>query len=534
MADMSFERVTMGTLFTDHKNLAVPTYQRGYAWTNQEWEDFWNDLAEVLDENEEDHFLGQVVTNKLDSNDYVVDGQQRVTTSTIFLAVLRDSFTNLDSERARMRAQDLQKKYIGRRGHFNFTQAEQVADFFSRLIQNEAFSFNEVKGQASQDSERNFVKAYDYLYKRVAERIKDFATVDDRVEFLEDLQDAFLDHMFVMKISTPDEASAFVIFETLNARGRDLNSSDLLKNHLFRKASGDPDIQRHWEEMMTPLDFNSDRATKFIRAYWNGTHDFVTEKKLYRALNRSVVTKSDATRLVQKLSDLSDEFASMLDPKNQISFHNETLINNLYILNQLGAKTFYPLILVMVEKEFDETEIGQVLHKIISFTIRNFTIGGLVANKFEKSFANIARQLSDGKIFTVNEINSLIAEEMVDDQKFENDLALATLPTEKTAKYVLSELAYPNDENKIVLPDVKVTYINENVENKDRIGNKLLVTKEEAKAFKDSASRKAETIANSKFEGTRTWANKLNVMTSEEIDARQQEWIKAALLIWSK
>ncbi len=88
MAEMSFERITLGTLFSDNKNLAVPTYQRGYAWTNQEWEDFWNDLVEVLDENEDDHFLGQVVTNKLDSRDYVVDGQQRVTTSTMFLAVL--------------------------------------------------------------------------------------------------------------------------------------------------------------------------------------------------------------------------------------------------------------------------------------------------------------------------------------------------------------------------------------------------------------------------------------------------------------
>lgn len=534
MAEMSFERITLGTLFSDNKNLAVPTYQRGYAWTNQEWEDFWNDLVEVLDENEDDHFLGQVVTNKLDSRDYVVDGQQRVTTSTIFLAVLRDSFNSLDSERARMRAQDLQKKYIGRRGNYNFTQSEQVAEFFSRLIQNDAFSFSEVKGQAGQDSERNFVKAYDYLYKRVGARIKDFNTIDDRVEFLEDLQDAFLDHMFVMKISTPDEASAFVIFETLNARGRDLNSSDLLKNHLFRKASGDPDIQHHWEEMMTPLDFNSDRATKFIRAYWNGTHEFVTEKKLYRALNRSVETKSDATRLVQKLSDLSDEFASMLDPKTQISFHNETLINNLYVLNQLGAKTFYPLILVMVEKEFDEAEIAQVLYKIISFTIRNFTIGGLVANKFEKSFATIARKLSDGKISTVKDINDLISEEMVDNQQFENALKSASLPTEKTTKYILSELSYPDDESKILLTDVKVTYINENVENKDRIGNKLLITKKDAKSFKDASSRKQEVIANSKFEDTRKWAGKVNVMTSEEIDKRQASWVRSALLIWAK
>ena len=210
------------------------------------------------------------------------------------------------------------------------------------------------------------------------------------------------------------------------------------------------------------------------------------------------------------------------------------MINNLYVLNQLGAKTFYPLILVMVEKEFDEAEIAQVLYKIISFTIRNFTIGGLVANKFEKSFATIARKLSDGKISTVKDINDLISEEMVDNQQFENALKSASLPTEKTTKYILSELSYPDDESKILLTDVKVTYINENVENKDRIGNKLLITKKEAKSFKDASSRKQEVIANSKFEDTRKWAGKVNVMTSEEIDKRQASWVQSALLIWAK
>ena len=106
--------------------------------------------------------------------------------------------------------------------------------------------------------------------------------------------------------------------------------------------------------------------------------------------------------------------------------------------------------------------------------------------------------------------------------------------TEKTTKYILYELSYPDDESKILLTDVKVTYINENVENKDRIGNKLLITKKEAKSFKDASSRKQEVIANSKFEDTRKWAGKVNVMTSEEIDKRQASWVRSALLIWAK
>lgn len=535
---MNFDKVTLSTLFNDYKNLAVPTYQRGYAWTKQEWEDFWNDLNEVIDENEDDHFLGQIVTNKLDGYEYIVDGQQRITTATIFLAVLRNAFKAVGDPRADMRGDDIQKKFIYSKGNYHFKQVDSVNEFFQELVQRASTDVAEVKKQATQESEKNFVKAFDYLEKKVNEQVMQYTTVSDKVEYLELLQDAFLDQMFIMKISTPDEASAFVIFETLNARGRDLNSSDLLKNHLFRMAKGDEEVQLLWDSMMDPLDFDSNKATRFIRSYWNGTHEFVTEKQLYRAMSRSIKTAHDAKAFVTKLEALSDDFASLVDPKNQIAFSDPRVVDNLQILNMLGAKTFYPLILVMAEKlvdgHFSEYDIAIVLHKIISFTIRNFTIGGLVANKYEKSFSTIARKLSSGTITTVNEINDLIAAEMVDDLVFRNDIQTAKISTEKAARYVLYELAYANEQGKVVLDESTVTYLNENVEDKERIGNKVLVTKNEGKEFKKTLSKKPLVFESAKYDNTRVLQGQLNVMTSEEITARQSAWANLATEIWAK
>ncbi|WP_336402223.1 DUF262 domain-containing protein [Lacticaseibacillus pabuli] len=45
---MNFEKQTLDVLFSEGNNLAIPMYQRGYAWGVQEWEDFWNDLTEVV------------------------------------------------------------------------------------------------------------------------------------------------------------------------------------------------------------------------------------------------------------------------------------------------------------------------------------------------------------------------------------------------------------------------------------------------------------------------------------------------------
>ncbi|WP_054750709.1 DUF262 domain-containing protein [Lacticaseibacillus thailandensis] len=286
MTEMNFARKSIQSLLTENSNFAVPAYQRGYAWDVNQWEDFWSDLQEVVSSDEDDHFLGQVVVNNLDGRAYIVDGQQRVTTVVIMLALLRDQFAHLtDSPKAQVRAEDIQNDLICRNGNYVFTQSEQLSDYFRQLIQvpNE---FEAYSKQAKIDSEKNFVKAYNYFNNKIQAAFKTRKTIPERLEYLELQKKMLLEHEFVMLISTNDESSAFIIFETLNARGRDLDSSDLLKNHLFRKAKGDDTIKHYWDQMMDPLGYSSSVATKFIRSYWNATEPFTTEKKLYRSLSQ--------------------------------------------------------------------------------------------------------------------------------------------------------------------------------------------------------------------------------------------------------
>lgn len=535
MTEMNFARKSIQSLLSENDNFAVPAYQRGYAWDINEWEDFWTDLQEVVHSNEDDHFLGQVVVNNLDGKAFIVDGQQRVTTIVILLAVLRDEFLGLkDSPKAQVRAEDIQSDLIRRNGHYIFTQSEQLGTFFQKLIQVPG-GFTEFSGEAKLDGEKNFVKAYKHFDHKIKEDFKKLNTVPERLSYLELQRRMLLDHEFVMLISTDDESSAFIIFETLNARGRDLNSSDLLKNHLFRKAKGDDDIKHDWDRMMDPLGYNSAMATKFIRSYWNATHTFTTEKKLYRALSREITTANEAREFVRKLADLADDYVSLADPKRESVFTDKTLVRNISVLNLLGAKTFYPLILVMIDRGgFSEADIAHVLFKIISFTVRNFTIGGLVANKYEKSFATIANDLYSGAINTVAEINQKISEQMTDDQQFRNDIATASVKTERAAKYILAELAYTDEVEKIDLSDVKVLKLNANVEDNDRIGNKFLLTKAEARNAKRSSTAKWNAVNHAQFAETRALSGQVNHITSAGINARQAQWAQEATNIWPK
>lgn len=84
------------------RHFVVPQYQRSYAWTDVNLIDFWTDMQRsILDGGE--YFLGSFVLSKEDSQDYfsIIDGQQRIATTTILLAAMRDAYReNGESELA--------------------------------------------------------------------------------------------------------------------------------------------------------------------------------------------------------------------------------------------------------------------------------------------------------------------------------------------------------------------------------------------------------------------------------------------------
>ena len=86
---------TIGSIFSDSYAFEVPPYQRPYAWEQEQTRALLDDLIDAMDNKEVNggvYFLGSIVLIKSpnDSQSKVVDGQQRLTTLTILLSVLRD------------------------------------------------------------------------------------------------------------------------------------------------------------------------------------------------------------------------------------------------------------------------------------------------------------------------------------------------------------------------------------------------------------------------------------------------------------
>ena len=73
----------------------IPRFQRAYSWEKENITDFWSDIKTNSNGN---YFLGSMVVYISKDYRYIVDGQQRLTTITILLAVLRDKFIEINFE----------------------------------------------------------------------------------------------------------------------------------------------------------------------------------------------------------------------------------------------------------------------------------------------------------------------------------------------------------------------------------------------------------------------------------------------------
>ena len=106
-------------LIANGKTYRVPPYQRDYAWTEEEWEDLWNDILDLLRQPESRHYMGALVVHGLSDREFtVIDGQQRLATiGVLSLAVIaklhRMADQEIDAERNRERARELRNRFIG-------------------------------------------------------------------------------------------------------------------------------------------------------------------------------------------------------------------------------------------------------------------------------------------------------------------------------------------------------------------------------------------------------------------------------------
>ncbi|MCQ4084346.1 DUF262 domain-containing HNH endonuclease family protein [Streptomyces sp. RB6PN25] len=248
MKQLEAHEVPLHKVFCSDYDFRIPNYQRPYAWQPEQAEQLLSDLAEALDSSgDEPYFLGSIVLVKepRDAAADVIDGQQRLTTLTILLAVLRDLAEDPGLQ-AELDAQIAEpgKMTLGLTAKPRLTLRSKDAGFFRTYVQTKGsiatlleLKTDKLKTDAQQALQANARALHLQLSTWSPERqLK--------------LVQLLAARTFLVVVSTPDLESAHRIFSVMNARGLDLSPADIFKSLIIGDldlATGD-DCAAKWED----------------------------------------------------------------------------------------------------------------------------------------------------------------------------------------------------------------------------------------------------------------------------------------------
>jgi hypothetical protein len=222
-------------VFSVGTDIRVPPFQRAYAWEDEETEILIKDLLEAFRAGTM-YFLGAIVVirpkNRGPSD--VVDGQQRLTTLTILMAVMRDLFVSPD-EQALMHSMighETMSMIFGGGERWRITLNSNDTPFFRRFVQ-------ERKATRDQDAIREAARtAASESQTRLA------AAVTQMYDYISDMSDEersrfalwLMDDVSIVRVRVSEYSIAYKVFQSLNFRGKPLSDHDILKNALFERA----------------------------------------------------------------------------------------------------------------------------------------------------------------------------------------------------------------------------------------------------------------------------------------------------------
>ena len=288
---MATELQSLAKIF-NNRLFRIPDFQRGYAWGERQLTDFWSDLKRVG--TERTHYCGQLTLEKaadthwrqwegdewlMDDADYepyfVVDGQQRLTTSIVLLHCLLNGLDD-DTWLAGQKVADHKARYLAKGNGilrsclFGYARDNPSHEYFRTQIL--GVPSNEYQGVLTvYTSNLKFAKTF-------YEKRLDGVDTESRERLLKALVQRFRFNLHELT----DDIDVFVAFETMNNRGKPLSRLELLKNRLIYLSTlaSEPENEKEkvrsninavWRTVYEELGRNPTQSLdddEFLRSHW--------------------------------------------------------------------------------------------------------------------------------------------------------------------------------------------------------------------------------------------------------------------------
>lgn len=440
----------------------------------------------------------------------VVDGQQRLTTITILFSALSDRFLQINQD-------TLSKqifKYIMTKNDdgedVRIIKSKTHYPFFAFYIQ-EREKINTKK--PSTEEEQCIKETYEYLYNNLSEeKLRAFLkkkygddNIDELnyVDILKAVRDQVLNTTFV-SISTKERKQANMIFEILNAKGKNLSGVDLIKNKIFEIVNDTEPAdyaEEKWKSIKNILNArNVDVGfVQFYRYFWISKYKKSNLNKLYDDFKSTIkpANKDRYKKFLTEIEDTARIYVQTVSPERN-DFQNKKeyfgLVQSIKVMSDYFNITQVRIALIALIEAKEKgiitlTQLKSMVYELENFHFSYNAICSKPTNKLEKIYSDFSISLRNcnDKIEARNIIKKLtnqLNEIYVSYQEFESEFINLTYtkksnnPDNVITKYVVNKIASYYEGKEIFEDDGSIEHIlpeSNDIKNNNNIGNLILL-----------------------------------------------------------
>jgi uncharacterized protein with ParB-like and HNH nuclease domain len=422
----------------------IPVYQRNYDWKEKNCQQLLDDIIGLMDSNRKSHFLGSIVyvtnsdTDSIDLREYVIiDGQQRLTTATLFLKALHDSSDDEDLK-------------------------EEILENF--LINKRLSDKNKLKLKPIKKDDEVFQK----LLKNDFDNININSNIYRNYLFLKNKMDNFANHkglfngfkkLFVVHIAlNRRDDNPQLIFESINSTGVSLSQADLIRNFLLmdKEANKQNELfEMFWLKIEENL--TSENISMFVRDYLTMKQNKIPNKDdTYETFKHYVnEAKVSTDELLAELLNFSKIYKTFL-------FDSEE-VYSIYLKNlrQLKMSTVYPFLMTIIQN-YNEGRIAQKELLNTLDIIESYVVRRMVCNKptnaLNKIFASLFVEIQNSENFSYEKFNNYFVSILLskkgsgvfpNDEEFRGEFCARDAYNLKNIKFILLRLENKDHNEKV-------------------------------------------------------------------------------------
>ena len=443
---------SFGDLIGNGKIYRVPSFQRDYSWSEENWEDLWQDILILHNNPDSSHYMGALVLQSSSTSDKeftIIDGQQRLATLSIVAIAVIEKIQHL-IEQDEQREANQERQEILRRTYLSDRDPRSLR-YSSKIILNENnndfYQSNLINLRRPRNirslskSDQLLWQAFQYFSSHLEELGDVVQSGEKLAEFLTDI---IAQQLLFIQINVEDELNAYTVFETLNARGIELSSTDLLKNYLFSLFRGPDDLQeaqRQWRRIINSVQM--ERFPEFLRYYLSLKQTRVRRERLFKIVRESVNNGQQAFELLDQLENYSSLFIALSNSNDE--FWRDSPENRPYIreLELFRVKQAYPTLFTAYER-FSPENFTRLLKLVCVLSFRYTVVSSLNPNELETLYNKVAIAITNGDITNPRQVFDNLRSVYVSDEKFLQDFSLLSISTKgqkkKLVRYILCKL----------------------------------------------------------------------------------------------